>query len=329
MSEEITIMQAPPGPGTSWHSYPSLYNLGHRALEKLFDGPVVIQEKVDGSQFSFGVFDGVLKCRSKGAQLDVLYPQQMFAKGVETVKRLQPMFRDGYTYRCEYLAKPKHNTLAYDRIPSQHIIIYDIQSAEETYLSPDEVRIEATRLGLEVVPTYAQFLKSPLTTETVRELLTHTSVLGGQKIEGIVIKNYTQFGPDKKVLIGKFVSEEFKEIHGADWKDRNPGQGDVIALLATEYRTPARWNKAIQHLRDDGKLEDSPRDIGMLLKEINVDILKECEQEIKDKLWKWAWSKLSRELVNGFPAFYKEELMKRQLNFPAPNPDIIQLEDCL
>lgn len=42
---------------TSWHSYPKSLNVGHKLAEKLFDGPVVIQEKVDGSQFSFGVFN--------------------------------------------------------------------------------------------------------------------------------------------------------------------------------------------------------------------------------------------------------------------------------
>jgi len=33
-------------------SYPSIYNLGHRYLGDLLDGPVVVEEKVDGSQFS-------------------------------------------------------------------------------------------------------------------------------------------------------------------------------------------------------------------------------------------------------------------------------------
>jgi ATP-dependent RNA circularization protein (DNA/RNA ligase family) len=36
-------------------SYPSIYALGHRAIRELFDGPVVVEEKIDGSQFSFGV----------------------------------------------------------------------------------------------------------------------------------------------------------------------------------------------------------------------------------------------------------------------------------
>jgi hypothetical protein len=39
---------------SSWHSYSSIYALGHKALAELFMEPVLIEEKVDGSQFSFG-----------------------------------------------------------------------------------------------------------------------------------------------------------------------------------------------------------------------------------------------------------------------------------
>ena len=56
---------------TSWHSYPSIYALGHRYLEELLLDPVLVEEKVDGSQFSFGVFEHPegpeLRCKSKGA----------------------------------------------------------------------------------------------------------------------------------------------------------------------------------------------------------------------------------------------------------------------
>ena len=56
---------------SSWHSYPSIYNLGHAAVANLLAVPHQVQEKVDGSQFSFGRFveDGKvrLRVRSKGA----------------------------------------------------------------------------------------------------------------------------------------------------------------------------------------------------------------------------------------------------------------------
>ena len=45
---------------TSWHSYGKIFNLGHKETEALFDGPVVVEEKIDGSQFSFGSINGEL-----------------------------------------------------------------------------------------------------------------------------------------------------------------------------------------------------------------------------------------------------------------------------
>lgn len=101
----------------SWSSYPSIFALGHRAIAELTNFPVHVQEKVDGSQFSFGVFDGEIRVRSKGAEMYPEAPEKMFQKAVDTVKALQDILIDGFTYRGEYLAKPRHNTLAYDRTP--------------------------------------------------------------------------------------------------------------------------------------------------------------------------------------------------------------------
>jgi len=41
---------------SSWGHYCQIYNLGHRAIADLLRGPVIIEEKIDGSQFSFGLF---------------------------------------------------------------------------------------------------------------------------------------------------------------------------------------------------------------------------------------------------------------------------------
>lgn len=49
---------------SSYKSYPKVYNLGHSAIKDLFHDEVVIQEKLDGSQFSFGIVDGEFRRRS-------------------------------------------------------------------------------------------------------------------------------------------------------------------------------------------------------------------------------------------------------------------------
>ncbi|TXH14481.1 MAG: hypothetical protein E6R03_09140 [Hyphomicrobiaceae bacterium] len=300
---------------SSWHSYPRIFTLGHRAIATLFEEPVVVEEKVDGSQFSFGVFDGELRIRSKGVVMPVDAPEKMFNKAAVAVKDLyaQGLLTDGWTYRGEYLQKPKHNALAYDRVPTNHIILFDVCTAEETYLSYDEKAAEAARLGLEVVPRLGVVQGDCLA--ELRTIIDNTvSVLGGQKIEGVVCKQavVTRFGPDKKALIGKFVSEAFKEVHKASWGEANLTSGDVLVRLGETYRNASRWRKAIEHLRDAGRLTDSPKDIGLLMAEVPTDIRKECEDDIKDALFKWAWPHLARQATRGLPEFYKDELLKQQ-----------------
>ncbi len=295
---------------TSWHSYPKIYAIGHASVSQLFEDEVVITEKVDGSQFSFGRFRGELRCKSKGKMQDIDAPDKMFIKAIETVKRLSPKLRDGYTYRGEYLSKPKHNVLAYDREPDGNIIIFDINIGHESYLSYDDMVSEAFDLGLETVPIVFKGMVHDA--EDILKMIDRSSILGKVNVEGIVVKNYHRFGRDGKVLMGKFVSERFKEIHQGEWKKKNPSGIDIVGKLIQRYKSEARWDKAVQHARENGNLADEPKDIGLLLKMISQDIHEECADEIKEVLFKWAWPKMSRSFSAGFPEWYKEKLLKLQ-----------------
>ena len=288
-------------------SYPSVYNLGHAALANLFDGPVTVEEKCDGSQISFkATDDGGLHIRSKGQEIIVDAPQKMFEPAVATIERLRPDLNPGWTYRGEFLAKPHHNALTYNRVPEGNIIIFDIDAGDQDYMPWQEKAAWASDIGLEVVPLLYdgevgdwQFLK---------DLLDRESVLGGAKIEGFVIKNYAQYGRDKKVLMGKYVSEAFKEKHIKEWGKANPTNRDILETLTQGFRSEARWQKAIQHLRDAGLIEGSPRDIGPLIKEVQADIRRDSVDEIKEILFKWAWPHIERKSVAGLAEFYKERL---------------------
>jgi len=290
-------------------NYGKIWALGSAGATGLLDGDVIVQEKIDGSQFSFGKHEGQLFCRSKGANIEIEAPEKMFVKAVEMVKRFKPALIPNATYRGEYLQKPKHNVLAYDRVPESNIILFDVQLFDGTFLNEDQVAFEAHKLGLEKVPTYFDGPGNALTPERLTEMLQRTSVLGGQKIEGVVIKNRLKFSSlDGTLLKGKVVSEDFKEIHKTDWKISNPGEKDILAVLGDSLRTPARWNKAIQHLRERGALTHSVKDIGPLMKELETDLDEECKADIIDQLYKWAFPKIKRKATFGFPEYYKQLL---------------------
>ena len=311
--------------GSSWSSYPSIFNLGHRAIAELLDRDVLVEEKVDGSQFSFGFFpdtDHELRIRSKGAEQHIDAPEGMFKHAARVVKELHAAgkLEPGWTYRCEYLAKPKHNALAYDRTPTNHLILFDVNIGDSEFLDYTDKAYQAGLLGLEVVPRLFQGRIENV--EQFRTFLDTVSVLGGQKIEGVVVKpvGYDFFGVDKKVLLGKFVSEAFREVHKQSWRTDNPTTGDVVALIAKSYTTPARWNKCVQHLRDDGRITgDSVKDIGPVMQEIPEDILAECREDIQAALFKAFWPEIARRIRQGFPEYYKEQLLKQQFETASEN----------
>ncbi len=291
-------------------SYPKIWNLGHAAIAELFDGEVVVEEKVDGSQFSMAVIDGELRCRSKGQQIVLDAPDGLFIEAVATARELASALVPGWTYRCEYLKKPKHNALAYDRTPLRHLIIFDVTIGREAYLAPPERDAEAARLGLEVVPVL--HVGRIGSSQDLGAFLDRTSVLGGQKVEGIVIKNHHRFGADGKALMGKWVSEAFKEVHKRDWKKAQPGSGDIIERIGQAYRSKARWQKAIMHLAERGELKAGPEDIGGLIREVRRDIEEECRDEIAAELFDWAKGHVMRKATTGLPEWYKEQLAALQ-----------------
>ena len=283
-------------------SYSKVYQFGHREVRDILDGPVVIEEKIDGSQFSFGMIDGRLQCRSKGKEIFIEAPEKMFGPAVETAKRLAPLLVPGWIYRGEYLQKPKHNTLAYGRIPAQHIILFDVMTAPETYLCP--LAPEAARLGLECVPVYSG---GNVKIEDIDQFLSRESILGG-KIEGVVIKNYSKFTEDGKLATAKVVSEQFKERHRGEWKVSNPSNSDFVQVVIASLRTDARYRKAVQHLRERGELHGDPEDIGPLLKKLGKDTYAEESEQLKEVLFKHFWPKIQRGICSGFPEWYKRHL---------------------
>lgn len=295
-------------------SYPKVYNLGHPALELLFSGPVIVEEKIDGSQFSFSLCpEGTVHFRSHGAEIDVDAPPKLFRGAVDAVKFRLSLLRRDWIYRAECLTKPKHNVLCYDRMPRDGLIIFDIEDERRRFLSPESKSQAASELGLECVPVL--FWGHVPGAEELKKLLVTRSVLGGSEIEGVVVKPaaYDLYGRDGKILMGKFVSERFKEIHRREWKEGDHAPvGSKITRLLGSYRTEARWEKAIQHLRDEGKLLHEPKDIGGLMIELQKDVADECGEEIRHELWKLFKHDLMRTVTRGFPEWYKLRLLSEQ-----------------
>lgn len=308
------------------HSYSKIYNLGHPEVAGLFNGHVVVQEKVDGSQFSFGVdpATGEVHFRSKGAQIYAETKDKLFRGAIDAVLERRQYLSPGYVYRGEVLCRPKHNTLEYGRVPKGNVILFDVDaSGEQWYVDTESLPGIAEQLDLECVPTF--FTGEIHSAEALLAFLDRESVLGGP-IEGVVVKNYKLYGTDKKVLMGKHVREAFKEAHTTAWKSANPTRADVVETIGTDLRTDARFRKAVEHLRDAGRLTSTPKDIGPLLKELQEDLGSEMKVLVAERLLKHFWPQIVRIATSGFPEWYKNELLQQQFAADSPATPLTSTE---
>lgn len=288
-------------------SYSDIYNIGHKALEGFFDDEVECTLKLDGSQISATKQNGQYFARSKGQDLHLDNPEKLFAKGCKAIQTLD--LKEGWIYRGEYFNSPSHNTIAYERVPNNHIILYGIDRADQDYLSWEEMKAEGDRIGLEVVPLLFRGKIDKL--DFLKELLDKAVCpLGGKIKEGVVCKSFNKFGRDKKILMAKFVDTSFKEVHGIEWKKNNPTKSDIVESIIKSLQTDARYNKAVQHLNEKGQISGELKDIGALIKEVKEDILKEEAENIKDLLFKSFQEQILRGASSPIVNWYKDRLCK-------------------
>lgn len=295
------------------NAHPKIFAIGQRYIQNIFEDSVFVEEKVDGSQFSFAKIDGEMIYRSKGKRQMAECPDKLFKNGITYLESIKDIIPENIQFYCEYLSKPKHNTLAYERTPKNYLVLfgaYHIDS-DKFYYARSILERYADILNIDIIPTlYYGKIES---IEQLKEFLKKDSYLGNSKIEGVVIKNYNKDillgGHIIPIMCGKYVSEEFKEVHTRNWKKDKTGKGRW-ETFQEQYQTEARWLKAVQYLRDSGELEQSPKDIGKLMKRVNLDIIEECKEEICEFLWKEFSKELLRKATKGLPEWYKDQLVK-------------------
>lgn len=290
-------------------AFPKIFTLGTSYVKDIFNEEVEISEKIDGSQFAFGRIDGKVVLRSKGREMFLESHDRMFLEACMFVNSNSHLFPDGIIFYTEYLKKPKHNTLKYNRIPKNHLMLFAMMHISQTFKS--NLSEYADLLGIECVPIIYKGKIDNLSELT--GLLSRDSVLGGVKIEGVVAKNYERSfllgGQPIPIMAGKYVSESFKEVNRERWGAEEK-TASRMEVFKESFRTEARWQKAIQHLEERGVLNHEPSDIGKLIKEIQADIEAEEKENIKYFLWNEFKGEIMRKATWGAPEWYKKKLME-------------------
>lgn len=284
-----------------------------------------IEEKVDGSQLSFVVSDEDQPTfYNKGSTINPT--NKVFVKTINMITTLatRKIFNPTYVYHGEAVCSSRHNVVQYERYPKYYFILFDIQTSTGL-LDPDEKRAEAERIGLEVIPTLIWNTdpeRSPYTVcqEFIDNIVAGkiTSILGGRP-EGIVLKHHNFISRGKAVATKlKMVTPEFKESHAMkQTKGERPTPESAVAEVGKSFSTPARFHKAVQHLRDAGKLKDTPEDLYKLKEELDDDLEREARDEIMMYLWAELAPYVKRACRTNFDEWYKEYL--EQMSPPPSN----------
>jgi len=296
--------------------WPKVFAIGDRYTEGLWDGEVSITEKVDGSQLNVSLSsrDG-LTFLTKGSVATLGDNNKLFHPAVSYFHSIESKLTPDWTYHGETLANPRHNTLAYDRVPKNHFALYGVSKPDGSQISTHaELTAIAQELGVDVVPEIFKGKVEGDLYAFLEGLLNRESYLGKESAEGIVAKRY-----DREVFVGnqliplmqgKLVCAKFKERHKVAWPTNNKSP---LLIIGSIVRTEARWMKAIQYLKDTNQCEQHPRDIGKILKRLHEDLEEEDKEHIKDRLWDAFGKDIKRAATRGLPEAYKMYLATGEL----------------
>ena len=297
--------------------YVKVFRVGDRNVKNVFDGQVTVEEKLDGSQFRIYVKDGELTFGSHRVNFDDEHqPDKMFNKAIISAKEHFKDLHGEYMIYCEFISKPRHNTLSYEKTPRGFLIIFDVLNVEiNRFLNYDEKKAFGESVYLDVPQLIYEGEGSNITTDMLEEWANKTtSMLGLQIVEGVVIKNYSRTHEMECFLgfplISKFVRSTFTEMNHENWKDKKMG---VMEKLSIKYKTVARWDKSIQRLKEEGKLTGEMSDLQYLIPEVSNDILSEEGEEIKKELLNHFIKNLRKSWTGGFAEYYQKVLMKKAL----------------
>lgn len=307
-------------------SYHKIQQIYKEEVKDIFDGHIIIEEKLDGSQFRIEInTNGEIKCGSR--RIDDLGIDSMFKFATDQANHIFANYKPDVkmTVFCEYLAKPKQNSIPYARVPLNNLILFDVKR-DTIYLDRPQKELFAKQHGMEIVPLLWEGEGSEIFDEekgTINEafkneLLKKQSILGHQKgfdkIEGFVIKNYNKLYDVNRFrqyqesthpwMSAKIVNDEFKEKN----KEENPNRSQNLQKLKDVYRTEARCQKAIQHLQEKGILKGELADLKHLVPEVIRDIEEEEKETIKEALWNLFGKEIvgyaSKEMI----PYYKKHL---------------------
>ena len=248
--------------------YGSIPRYGKQGTRDILGTEVVVMEKLDGANASFGIIDGELKMFSRNQELNEHNTLRGFYDWVRQNVNPNLLFPNKI-YFGEWLVP---HTVQYSKQYHQKFFLFDIYDAHSnSYHQFDEVENHAAVLKIHTPQVFFQgVLKDMVDLEQYvgRSELTEIPNTG----EGIVVKDY------EGQQFVKIVSDKFKETKYT--KQPSLDRTDIGALIDSVL-TPQRVEKLIHKKIDLGLLptELDITDTGNVLKALSSDVVNDIFEE--------------------------------------------------
>ena len=269
----------------------------------------VVEEKIDGAQMTFGVSDGQLAAYSRRHALHLGRIPLRFRNVMAALGAVASVMEPGLSYRAEVVNRPQSVTLAYDRVAANFAVLFDVTRADGSFLDAEARARWAEKLGLDCVPVLHQ---GEVTPALLTDLIANSvPLLGGERIEGVVVKSADDLSAER--MMGKFVADDFKEAHIVDWSGSTDPRS-MVQSLAFSVATPARFNKMVQAMAEDGVLTGTRADIGEFCRRTIANVAEEQGEELLEQ-WNRYWE--SRPKANHTGAARMTKDLNRQVNDTA------------
>ena len=269
----------------AFQKYPKIHLLGHRSTYGILTTPgrICVQEKVDGANFGFYVKDGVIYFCSHNQNLtdsvqieETGIPLQW--KGVEPV--MESFTRDPSAFNESiyvYGESTQSHRIKYDDIPG--FIGYDVMHIDTgTFMHWSWAKNIVEGMGLPFINTICELY--------VPDDIDYTQD-GVEHIKSLYKNSAYRNGSAEGVVLKRYDTQQFAKVRDPAFDEKAPRMRKIIdsekeQAIADVYATPARIEKKIYELRDEGNEVDMPM-MRELFARVVDDILEEEGEEIEQE----------------------------------------------
>lgn len=253
--------------------YQHVERLGSEEVEKLLNGEVEVQLKIDGANLTV-CWDnsvGPIICSRNQVISKNEHPNSGFNGAIEYIYKHPHIIElsKQYIIRGEWLTR---HTVTYNKDSYGHFYVFDLQRYEDfTYVSAKEYIPLLEEFDIKYAPQFARLEKPTL--EKLTEYISGPDTLGAAQKEGVVIKRYDFKNKWGRTVWGKLVCADFKEQNKMAFRvtKNDPSEMAFAALVDDNLVL-----KTIHKIKDDNgivRIQDMPQVLGRVWYDLFTDEL--------------------------------------------------------